>query len=85
MVDRRGVDDADLLALDEARHGDDQREFLRVALIVAAHRDGGLVAVAGQHDLRGGVEELRIRLRDIKAAKGVGGPDGAQVRLYILV
>src|SRR5215471_81037 len=46
MIDGLGVDDANLSAFDERRHWDDHGEFVRVALIVACHRDGGLVPIA---------------------------------------
>ena len=69
MIDRLHVDDADLLAFDEGRHRNDQREFLRLALVIARHGDGGGVAVAGQHHLGGFVEQLGVRLGDVEAAE----------------
>src|ERR1700677_1669903 len=81
MVDRLHVDDADLFALDERRHRNDERELLGVALVVARHRDRGLSAVAGQHHFRRLVEQLRIRLRDIEAAERRGGA-GRDLRRY---
>ncbi len=59
MVDGLHLDHADLLALDEGRHRDDDGEFLRLAFVVARHGDGGGVAVARQHHLGGLVEQLR--------------------------
>src|SRR5215475_14662661 len=47
MIDGLGIDDANLSAFDERRHWDDHCKFVRVALIVACHRDSGLVAIAG--------------------------------------
>src|SRR5262249_38380 len=70
MIDGLGVDDANLSAFDKRRHWDDHREFVRVALIVACHRDSGLAPIAGQNYLRRFVEQFRIRLCDIKSTKG---------------
>ncbi len=76
VVDRGRLDHADLLALDETRHRDHDGEFLRLALVVARHRDGGLGAVAGQDDLGGLVEQLGVGLGDVEAAEGGGGLGG---------
>src|SRR5262249_12229120 len=54
--------------------GNHHGEFLRLALVVARHRDCGGVAVARQHDLGRLVEQLGIRLGDVEAAEGGGGP-----------
>ena len=39
--------------------------------IVVGHGDDGVVAVAGQHHLRGLVEEFGVGLGDVEAAEGL--------------
>ncbi len=81
VIDRLGIDDADLLALDEGRNRNHDGEFLRLALVVARHRNRGLISVAGQHHLRRFVEQLRVGLGDIEAAEGARRP-GDELRQH---
>jgi hypothetical protein len=76
MIDCFRIDDADLALLDEARHRNHEREFIRLALVIARHRDRGLLANAGEHDLRGFVEHFRVRLGHIEAAECARGARG---------
>ena len=80
VIDGLHLDHADLLPFDEGRHRDDDREFLDVALVVARHRDGGGLAVARQHHLRGVVEQLGVGLGDVEAAER-GGRAGERHQL----
>src|SRR5689334_23969668 len=50
-------------SLDEGRDRNDERELLRRALVVARHRDRRGLAVAGEHDLGGPVEQFGIGAR----------------------
>jgi hypothetical protein len=69
MIDRLHGDDPDLLALDEGRHRNDERELLRRALVVARHGDRRGLAVAGEHDLGGPVEQLGVGTRHVEPAE----------------
>ncbi len=69
MIDGLGVDDADLVFLDEGRHRNDEGEFTGLALVVARHGDRGLLAVARENDLGGFVEQLGVGLGDVEAAE----------------
>src|SRR6266851_3558504 len=77
---RRGeqlaIADVDLVAGEHARNRDDERELGQRTLVVVAHGEHGPVAVADQRDLRGLVEELRVRLAHEEPAEGVGPRGG---------
>ena len=78
MIDKRGIGDIDLLALGNVDDRDDHGEFRDIAAEVRCHGDDGAFAIAGEHDLGSVVEQVRIGLGDIEAAKRAGGGSQGQ-------
>ena len=71
MIDRRFVGDANLSALQNRRHRNDEREVFRFAFEVARHREDRAVLIAHEHDLRCVVEQLGVAARYVEAAERV--------------
>jgi hypothetical protein len=72
MIDERLIEDVDLAARDQRRHRDDHREVARLAVKIVGHRHDSAIGVADDDHLRGAIEELRVALRYIETAEGVG-------------
>src|SRR3954452_18166424 len=71
MIDKRFVGDVNLPALDLRRNRNDDGEVAGVALEIVGHRHDGPILIADDYDLRRAVENLRVALRDVEAAKRV--------------
>ena len=70
MVDQRLVGDVDLLALEEGRYRNDDRELLMLAAEVVGHGQDRAVTVAHQDHLGCLVEKPGVGLGDVEAAEG---------------
>ena len=62
--------------LDETRNRNHKGELAGLALVIARHGDGGLLAVPRQDDLRRMVEHLGVGLGHVEAAEGARRPGG---------
>jgi hypothetical protein len=69
MIEKCLVTDVNLSLLQHNRHGNDDGELFRVAAKIVGHRQHGSIALTDEHDLRRLVEQLRVRLRHVKAAE----------------
>ena len=69
MLEELAVPDVDLIALEHGRHRNHQGELGQRAAVVVAHGEHGAVPVTHQRDLRGFVEQLRVRLPHVEAAE----------------